>query len=54
MAELMSPDKSLLTRVIATEVQGAYAFEVRNIQNENILAEQIISPLLATMRTLCR
>jgi len=43
MAELMSPDKILLAQVIATEVQGTYAFEVRNIRNENILAEQTIS-----------
>jgi hypothetical protein len=43
MAELTNPDKSLSARVIATEVQGTYIFEVRKIRNENILAEQSIS-----------
>jgi hypothetical protein len=43
MAELTSPDKSLSARVIATEVQGTYIFEVRKIRSGNILAEQTIS-----------
>ena len=43
IAELSSPDKSLSARVIATEVQGTYVFEVRSINKNNILAEQSIS-----------
>ncbi|MGB6378714.1 MAG: hypothetical protein WBG24_18550 [Syntrophobacteria bacterium] len=43
MAELTNPNKSLSARVIATEVQGTYIFEVREIRSGNILAEQTIS-----------
>jgi hypothetical protein len=43
MAELMNPEKSLSARVIATEVQGTYIFEVRKIRSGNILAKQTIS-----------
>ena len=43
MAESYSPDKSLSARVIATEGQGTYIFEVRKIRSGNILAEQTIS-----------
>jgi hypothetical protein len=38
-----SPDKSLSARVIATEGQGTYIFEVRKIRSGNILIEQTIS-----------
>ena len=43
MAELTNPNKSLSARVIATEVQGTYIFEVLKIRSGNILAEQTIS-----------
>ena len=43
IAELTNTDKSLSARVIATEVQGTYIFEVRKIRSGNILAKQTIS-----------
>jgi len=43
MAELPNLDKSLSARVVATEVQGTYIFEVRKIRSGNILVRQTIS-----------
>ena len=43
MAELTNSDKSATARVIATNVQGSYIFEIRGSHKGEIIANQIIS-----------
>ena len=43
MAELTNPEKSMTARIIATEVQGSYIFEIRKTQKGVVIAEQMIS-----------
>ena len=43
MAECASPHKDVDARVIATNVQGTYSFEVRNRKTGSLLAKQTIS-----------
>jgi hypothetical protein len=43
MAELMSPDNSLVARVIAAQTKGAYTFEVRNVRTGDVLAVRTVA-----------
>jgi hypothetical protein len=43
MAVLTNPDKSMTARIIATDVQGSYIFEIRRTHRGTIIAEQTIS-----------
>ena len=43
MAERVSPDNSLLARVLATEIKGTYTLEVRNGREGKVFAKRIIS-----------
>ena len=43
MAELTNPDKNMTARVIATELQGSYIFEIRSSNKGTIITEQMIS-----------
>jgi hypothetical protein len=43
VAELTNPDKSMTARIIATEVQGSYIFEIRRTHRGIIIAKQMIS-----------
>ena len=42
IAERLSPDKSLLAQVIATEVQGTYTIEVRDLRKGDFIARRVI------------
>ena len=43
MAKHMSPDNSLLARVIAAKTKGTYTFQVRDIRTGDVLAERTIA-----------
>ena len=43
MATRDGPNQNLYARVVATEVQGAYIFEVRRIKSDEMLAKRSIS-----------
>jgi hypothetical protein len=43
MAERLSPDNSLLARVIAAKTKGTYTFEVQDIRTGDVSAERTIT-----------